>query len=173
MNALFLDIDGVLNNYHLKEPFTFPNGYTQLPVKGTKTKWNSLIGMDYDKVSLLNKIMENNEWKIIISSSWRYSDNTIKALKHFGFKYTDRIIGGTNRKSYGRGKQILDAVEFFKILDFIILDDELFDINGDSKFVSDNMREIFRDRIFKTNPYKGLTEKTICHILRRLNYFMI
>jgi len=171
MNALFLDIDGVLNNYHLKEPFTFPNGYTQQPVKGTQNKWNGLMGMDYDKVSLLNEILESNEWKVIISSSWYYSDSTVNALKHFGFKYSDRIIGGTNRKSYGRGKQILDAVEDFKVTDFIILDDELFDITGNSEFVSNNMREIFRDRVFKTNPYIGLTEKTVEKVLNRINSF--
>jgi len=173
MNALFLDIDGVLNNYHLQKSFTFPNGYIQNPVKGTQNKWNGLMGMDYDKVTLLNKILENNDWKVIISSSWYYSVNTVKALENFGFKYTNRIIGGTDRKSYGRGKQILDAVEYFKVKDFIILDDELFDITGNSEFVSNNMREIFRDRVFETNPYIGLTEKTVSKILKRLNHFMI
>jgi hypothetical protein len=178
MNAIFLDIDGVLNAYTLASPWTRPDGSIQQASIGTRTEWSNGTGFDIDgigggldrsMVARLNTIMESSDWNIIISSSWGYSEDTLNALDYFGFKNRDRVIGGTLRTVEGRGAQILLSVEEFCINDFITIEDEPFDITGICNCVTSEMREIFKDRLFQPNPYVGLTDDMMEIIISRIN----
>ncbi len=53
MKIIFLDIDGVLNNDHTKERF------------------EHLVFISDDKVSLLKELIDNTGAKIVLSSTWR------------------------------------------------------------------------------------------------------
>ena len=69
---LFLDIDGVLASYDYL-----------LSLKGF---------IDKEKVALLN-MLKPYDVEVVISSSWGYNDDTVKALKACGLELP--IIGGT------------------------------------------------------------------------------
>jgi len=166
LRVIFLDIDGILNNLCLKNPWTRPDGTIQEPVQGTKTVWRNTIGMDYDKVERLNKILDSSDWSIIISSSWGFSRDTIQALICFGFKHTHRIVGGTYN-GCGRGNQIWNTIKDNpSITDFITIDDEPFDIIGEHESVTPEMREFFKDRVFSPNPYVGLTDEIVEKVIK-------
>lgn len=123
-NIIFLDIDGVLNNLHLDKPFKRFDGTIAQPVQGTK-EFRNHVGLDYDKVEHLNFIMESlPDWNIVISSSWGYDIKkectTQKFLRHFGFKYIDRILNETG-KGFGRGDQILRFVKENNVYNFVTI----------------------------------------------------
>ena len=166
MRVIFLDIDGILNSLTLKKPWTRPDGTIQEPVHGTQTEWRSTIGMDYDKVERLNKILDNSDWSIIISSSWGFSRDTIQALICFGFRHTHRIMGGTYG-GWARGNQIWNTIKANpRITDFITIEDEPFDILGNHESVTPEMREFFKGRVFSPNPYVGLTDDITNSIIK-------
>lgn len=169
MKIVFLDLDGVVNNYGLQKPWTRPDGTIQQPVKGTQTSFNGLIGFDYDKMERLNRCFDNSDWSIVISSSWYLTQRTLRTLTKFGFRHNHRIVGETRRCFDGRGQQILDFVDNHpRIKDFITIEDELFDITGDHESVTDEIRKRFENRIFSPNPYEGLQDDLVLEIIKRL-----
>ena len=168
IKLIYLDIDGVLNRYSR----TLNNGEKQL---GTTNKFWGLIGMDYEKVQFLNRILEEcNDTYIIISSSWSYwNDETCRTKNCFiknDFKYIDRIIGRIERIYKSRGLNILHHYQEFNknynIIDFLIIDDEDFDIIGEDDSLNDNIRDFFKNRLIKPNLYDGLEEKHINNIIQ-------
>ena len=148
LNLLFLDIDGVLN---------FASGDLNNSYNGRFLNGEEI---EPKLVKNLNKIFEEiPNLKIVISSSWRVNmKKTIWALKFAGFNYIENIIGKTDfgkpitKKTFvgkdikldppynvlnnTRGEQIL---KWFldnpgiakKLKNFIIIDDEDYDICGD------------------------------------------
>lgn len=138
LNILFLDIDGVLNYL------------TQDGNNSYSGRFRTGEEIEPKLVKNLNKIFEEiPNLKIVISSSWRVDmKRTIWALRFAGFNYIENIIGRTD---FGkdikldppytvlnntRGERIL---KWFldnpgiakKLKNFIIIDDEDYDICGD------------------------------------------
>lgn len=106
MKVIFLDIDGVLNNY------------------------NSLSfcrGIDVKNMAVLKKILKESEAKIVISSYWRLSglDFVIEALKEYGIDEADIIDMTPIIRYVARGYEIqawLDE-KGQDVSSFVILDD--------------------------------------------------
>lgn len=173
MKIIFLDIDGVLNNYCLTEPFIRFDKSIATITKGTDG-FEGLLGMDSEKVQLLNYIMEEiKDWKIVISSSWSYDFEkecrTQRAFKYFGFKYIDKIILKTSKELDGRGNQILQWVDTNNIKNFITIEDEPWDINGNHHSVTTKSRNRFIGRVFQPYCDIGLTKDLSDKIIKFCN----
>lgn len=180
INILFLDIDGVLN-YASRTPANSYNGRflngEEIEPKLVK-KFNKVCG------AIPNL-------KIVVSSSWRGNmKRTIWALRNAGFLYIEDIIGATPRaravmEKYHndqvielkppytllydrRGQQILkwflDNPGISKRMNnFVILDDEKYDISGRMGFN-------FLDQYFiQTNSDIGLSNANVQSII---NHFV-
>ena len=148
MKVIFLDFDGVI------------------------TTLKSKYKLDSDALSLLGKIINSTDAKIVISSSWRQRtlDSTIKALQDTSdfrlngivFPFIDRIVGITDR-IYGvaltdkekhisllRGVEIREWLhEHPEVTNYVILDDD-----------SDMLLEQ-ANHFVKTDTYEGLTNKNV------------
>jgi len=132
--VIFLDIDGVLNTY------------------GTPS--SSLANWKYIEENLtknLEFIIEKTDADIVISSSW--CEEAIELLKSVDFKYIDKIIGVTPRVKRWRGEQIMDWTnKNDEVDDFVVIDDENFDICGEACSV------IPKSKFVQTDFSKGLTK---------------
>ncbi len=137
--VIFLDIDGVLNNHNTKE--RLPSG---------------VFGIDPVNVANLNKLIQNIDIEIVLSSTWRlcYPLPVINGfLKAVGFKglvmsRTESIIA-----AYHRGEEIQAWLNKNPDVDsFVILDDD-----------SDMAHLI--DHLVQTNPEVGLTVEDINKVL--------
>ncbi len=170
MKVIFIDLDGVVNNYGLSDPWTRPDGSIQQPVQGTQNDFGGCMGFDYDKVERLNRVFDDSDWSIVISSSWYLTNRTLGALTKWGFRHCHRIVGETLHRMDGRGAQILYYVEHHpRITDFITIEDEQHDITGTHKSVTPEIRETFLDnRLFKPNPYEGLQDELTEEIIKRI-----
>lgn len=151
INLLFLDIDGVLNYL------------TQDGNNSYSGRFRTGEEIEPKLVKKLNKVFQEiPNLKIVISSSWKANmKRTIWALKFAGFEYIENIIGRTTstyaitEKRYKdesieleppytllnsrRGEQILKWLidnpgVSKKLNDFVILDDESYDIIGNRGF---------------------------------------
>ena len=118
MNIIFLDIDGVLNNWEeAKEHYT-------------KTK-KTYFGYDWPfskkSMKVLRKLIKESNSNIVLSSSWRNSKKGRKIFKKALKKYhiEDKLIGYTE---YLNGQRELEIQKYLDNLNekvnFIILDDE-------------------------------------------------
>jgi hypothetical protein len=115
MKIIFLDIDGVFNNAN--DPMNAQRPFTALELSKE---------IDKDRVSLLNRIIEETGAKVVISSSWRMSvdlDMIIETFKLQGFK--GEIIDHTPIKlSYvDRGQEINWWLEDNEVDSFAVIDD--------------------------------------------------
>ena len=176
LNLLFLDIDGVLN--YLTQDGN--NSYSGRFRMGEE--------IEPKLVKKLNKVFhEIPNLKIVISSSWRVNmKRTIWALKFAGFEYIENIIGRTTsayavtEKRYKdesielkppytllnsrRGEQILKWIidnpgVSKKINDFVILDDEGYDIIGNRGF------NLLKPNFIKTQSNLGLSDANVQSII--------
>lgn len=102
-NIVFLDFDGVLNlnmnnytdNFEAKEP-----------------------------INNLNKFCLENEFKIVVISSWRKTSNYKKLLYESGLNKKIEILGATEILEKDRESEIIDYLEKHQNINkFIILDD--------------------------------------------------
>lgn len=180
INILFLDIDGVLNY----APRTPVNSYNGRFLNGEE--------IEPKLVKKFNKVCGAiPNLKIVVSSSWRGNmKRTIWALRNAGFLYIEDIIGATPRaravmEKYHndqvielkppytllydrRGQQILkwflDNPGISKRMNnFVILDDEKYDISGRMGFN-------FLDQYFiQTNSDIGLSNANVQSII---NHFV-
>ena len=176
LNLLFLDIDGVLN-YLTQDGNNSYNG-----------RFRTGEEIEPKLVKKLNKIFEEiPNLKIVISSSWRGSmKRTIWALRFAGFEYIENIISRTSsgyavtEKRYkdklinleppytvlnnGRGEQILKWLidnpgVSKKLNDFVILDDEDYDIIGARGF------NLLKPNFIKIHPNLGLSDDNVQSII--------
>lgn len=159
MNIIFLDIDGVLNK---GKDNCSQNRYRYDDKWSHPTDKFDLYYIDPDLAKMLSQFIEENDLKIVISSTWRY-DKTLTQLKElFGNRFlpAERIIGVTPELGGYRRDEIryfLFNVEF-PIDKFIIIDD---DPNAN---VKDK-----RGKFIQTSFYKGLTYKHIQQMKAFLN----
>lgn len=122
MKAIFLDIDGVLNNNDTTE--RTPEGY---------------IGVEDRFIEKLKKIVDATGAVIILSSDWRdeWHHNGIHGkdmfylldkLKKYGLEICDKTPGHVKGKGYtGRGREITEYLKKHSgITEYVILDDNDF-----------------------------------------------
>ena len=147
MKIIFLDIDGVLNTYG---------------------KDGSSVSWEHCKSELmhnLEKVVKETDAYIVISSSWR--EEGIELLKESGFRYVDKIAGVTPRWIQGiyiehRGEQIMGYVRQNGIRQYIVIDDEPFDI------CEERCSVISKDKVVVTDHIEGLTEEKANEAIRKL-----
>lgn len=153
MKIIFLDIDGVMNDFEI----------IKKSVRGVKTNSNnppliyltSSIGDAF--ISRLNKLVKSTGADVVVSSTWRkwYTlERMQQAFKIMGFEGT--IVGVTPILETRRGFEIEDWIKSnensFKVEKFVILDD-------------DNDMEHLMDRLVLTSMFSGLTDE---HVVRAI-----
>lgn len=146
MNIVFLDVDGVLNNWDTVERH---GGY---------------IGIDPAKVAMLHDIIAKTGCVLVLSSTWRLTDNmrqhvydTIGA-EHFIGVTADH--GRYRRYNYNtRPDEVAEWIDHNVIVTdnfrYAILDDD-FDWFDDQP-------------IFRTNMYVGLTDEIAHQVIVHFN----
>jgi hypothetical protein len=145
---LFLDIDGVLNSF---------DDYNMTGKEFLKNLKNISFVTSDKQMSLLNKIVEEYNPTIILSSYWR-TRYSLKELNNIFREngFVGKISGVTSKEGEehkDRWKQIKLYIEENKVKDYIILDDE--DITRTDEKINNFIR---------TDSYEGLTEKHIKQI---------
>lgn len=138
MNIIFLDVDGVLNS--AKELSEGP----------------------FSKISLsvLKRIVDETNAKIVVISSWRLLEFSRKILLSELEKYhlKESVIGMTPHLPSNREEEIMTYLKSneFPNLNFIILDDQVIEYQD------------LEEHVIKIDPYFGLNEEhlEICiHLL--------
>lgn len=147
--VIFLDIDGVLNSYEYCIKAINQN------IQGIESE------IDVEKIKLLKKAIDETGAEVVLSSSWRYTQNAQylkELLSHYGI-YTDSTPFYQNRRGIEIKQWLLDNSD---VEDFVILDDEVFD----------SYDEELRKKLIKIpNLYglgKGLLPNDIDEIIKRL-----
>ncbi len=121
MKILFLDVDGVLNCQRIIfEAYKVRRDYGIVDEKK-----DYLAMLDETMISRLNKIIEQTEAKVVISSSWRQLhplDELIWMLEQKGFKGS--VIGKTPKIGGKRGYEIEHWLDHNEgVENYVILDD--------------------------------------------------
>jgi hypothetical protein len=154
MKILFLDVDGVLNC-----STTFQRRHnlwkaTGQPIKAEEFAW-PLGHLDEELIPRLNTIIEQTGCKIVVSSSWRISEEFPYFggwLVRKGFKYPDSIIGRTGTMTQlinCRGEEIKAwLVQHPEVTHYAILDDDVEDITP-----------VHPNNTVQTSGKEGLTEE--------------
>jgi len=120
MKVIFVDIDGVL---------VTREGYMQI----RRSKF-APVPFDKDAVKNLNELTDKTEAVIVVSSSWRQG-RTVQNLKKL-FKsegVTGKVIDKTpmlHLSGDSRGAQIRDWLSNHSDVNYVILDDNVFDMYG-------------------------------------------
>ena len=138
MKLLFLDIDGVLTSNE------------------TISRKELLYTFSASCVGALNRILRDNEVKIILTSSWRTVFDAEKQNQIFRENGIIQLPGGqTNDFGYeNRSLEIQDYLSKRKVENYVILDD--MKING------------FEGHFVLVNPSTGLTENDVEKVNRIL-----
>ena len=175
MKVLFLDIDGVLNseNWFAYRIYCVKNNMVNILMNFVDTDdrniKHKLTTLDDRAIANLNRIIEETECKVVLSSSWRSSiesENifTQNLLKLKGFKYefydvTPRLW--FSDFSIRRGEEIkfwLDKEsEKHEIESFVILDD-------DSDMLPEQMNNFIH-----VDGQVGLTDRDVLTAIEILN----
>lgn len=159
MKVIFLDIDGVLNTLD-----TFVR----------KKHLHGNVEIDEDRVLRLKQIIDETDAKIVLSSSWRvyYDDNLIPhgkgiLLNNVLKQYELFIYDKTPNKVGIREKEIQSYLDSHDIEKFIILDDEISDLES---FKDRGLIQVhcnFQDFDPSRN---GLLDKHVEMAINQLNY---
>ncbi len=141
MKILFLDFDGVITTYD--------------------SKWN----IDLNKLALLDKIIEQTNAKIVVTSSWKHGSKDVEDFKTriytrrcsknikdetpFG-KFVDQIYDITDGCGY-RGDEVEKYLNNHKdeVESYVILDDD------------DDFKEKQLFNFVQTDTYEGITEREV------------
>lgn len=108
IKVIFLDVDGVLNH------------------KEFLLSTHDVFSLDTSCLTRLRRLVDVTGARLVLSSSWRRSENKIKYLEE---KIGIKFYGMTKNDYKPRGVQISDWLKEHKeVEDYIILDDEDFDI---------------------------------------------
>ncbi len=132
MKVIFLDVDGVLNCEHSHQ----------------RVPGESYVGIEDNKVDLLQRIVMTCGAEIVLSSDWKYGWDPLDNSKHdphakylemklaqYRIAILDKTPDRPNR--YERGAEINQWLrEHDEVTDFVILDDEYFNDFGEYKLGS-------------------------------------
>ena len=140
MNIVFLDYDGVVNTLWFdgeneKPYYNFPR----------HNKVNN-----FQAICWLNKFCKEYNAKIVVTSTWRHSDNYMECLYNGGLDKSIEILGKTKNLGTARGIEIqewLDEHEELNIEKFVIFDDD------------QDMAHL-KPYLAKTDTYIGMTYHT-------------
>ena len=175
MKVLFLDIDGVLNseNWFAYRIYCVKNNMVNILMNFVDTDdrniKHKLTMLDDRAIANLNRIIEETECKVVLSSSWRSSRKSVNDLTQYilkikGFKYefydvTPRLW--FSDFSIRRGEEIkfwLDKEsEKHEIESFVILDD-------DSDMLPEQMNNFIH-----VDGQVGLTDRDVLTAIEILN----
>lgn len=153
MKVIFLDIDGVLNNYASKS--LTPSGF---------------LGVDDHKIKVLQSIVAQSQARLVLVSSWKsgwsidpflQSDDCAyltRKLKRHGLHITAKT---EDPSRYARGAGIRRFLREHPVESWVVLDDDIFD---------DYESNGILPHLVKTDFYRsGLTEDHIAPCLALLN----
>lgn len=150
MKVIFVDIDGVLNNYATQTKYH--NNYVPL-----------YSDLDPKCMSNFRTLLQiKSDYQILIHSAWREHTGSMQFKEIFaalGFsEIADRIIGITD-SSMSKQDSIHDMIKLMGIKQFIIIDDDiLFDLGTE-----------MYSRQYKTSLFTGLTARDIERISSMMN----
>jgi hypothetical protein len=144
MKIIFLDIDGVLNNdnhiYH------YGNNY-----------------IDNNLLNLFIAIVKSTESEVVLSSSWKISENKKKILFNKLSKFNIKILDSIIPQNKDGWINTSDEIQYWlknhpQVSRFAILDDDV------------EMQYNIEEGFFKTDPAIGLTEDLSIDIIDYVNY---
>ena len=158
MKLIFLDIDGVLNNTKDVKKYRFF-------LKGERRVLIDIEPFFYFKRLLQEIEKEKLEVRIVISSSWRLGTTASdwkKLFKHY-FNDENIILGRTLHLECDRGLEILNFLQMIDeeketVEDYVVVDDDIEEI----------IDYVGKKRIVKTSIKRGLTNKDVRKIIRKL-----
>lgn len=149
MNVVFLDYDGVVNT-----PMWTPDGKRccyNFPSDGSVN--------NFQAVQWLSEFCQQYGYDIVVSSSWRTSDNYQDCLKNGGLRASIQILGRTPLRTAGlsRGAEIKQWLDEHRgVKNYVILDDEMFY----------DFKELHRGHIVLCDHVTGITESTYDELRR-------
>lgn len=143
LKIIFLDIDGVLNsdeyfNNRVKEGLNHP-----------------LTEFDPLAVARLNKILEETDAKIVVSSDWRWTNNLDTIFEEVGIK--GKIYDRTGYRFGIRDEEVEDWLEKHNVVDYVIIDDQ------------HNFNKERKQHFFRTKYNDGLTDDIMNKIIKYFN----
>lgn len=102
----------------------------------------------------LRDLIFHTKSKVVISSSWRVSEELMDEIKYNFNKFdigSNKIIGKTKYNAKTRGEQIDEWIEdnIHKVKNYVILDDEICDIHQRNNTVQCDSYYGFRENNFK------------------------
>lgn len=140
--VIFLDIDGVLNNWDTVERH---GGY---------------IGIDPVKVAMLHKIIDETDCVLVLSSTWRLTDSMRQHV--YDTIGAEHFVGVTADHGRGYNNRPFEVEEW--IDRNVIVNDNFHYAILDDDF------EWFEDQnIFHTNMYVGLTDEIAQKVIDHFN----
>lgn len=148
MKLIFLDIDGVLNNEQW-----YSSGKAQIAYLLTGENDIKAYNFDPDNWKWIEKLIQDTDAKIVLSSSWRsFSlEKTIEDFTGTAFELLVKYMVGVTPYSFERhrGKEIQHYLDNCteQIESYVIFDDDT------------DMLENQRDNFVHTDFFNGVTEK--------------
>ena len=135
MRAIFLDIDGVLNNDYTKEKMKL---------------WDEeLTGIDKRLAKMfIEWLDQHDDVQVVLSSSWRLLDKSFTEVVQSGIRIMESTPHLPGRLRGEEIKQILDKGYISK---YVILDD----------FAPNNFLKEQRKYLIQTSPKHGLRQKNL------------
>ena len=147
---IFLDVDGVLNNenYIVKCYNKHHKSMSMNHVPFDPKCLNNLM-------KLVHKIEKHFEVSIILSSTWRLHEVDYEIVNARLEEYCLSLNGKTSYIDGIRGIEIKDFLQDKNYTNFIILDDDIFDI-----------QDYFPNNLVKTDFKTGLTKHNVKQALK-------
>lgn len=164
MFIIYLDIDGVLNNYGDVSNIPFED-YKSMRMY-FREKYDTFFLYEpniYNFVEFVNKFKEVTNFKCILSSTWRYSSDSIEKLNlilsDYGCVDRELIIDKTDtlhdfKTHWTRGNQIKRSVRKYKPTGYFIVDDDTYDIQQ-------------KGHLYRVNGKHGFTKEDIDNLYNK------
>ena len=149
MNIIFLDIDGVLNNYLWLEDVVYrlrPDDHVR-----------------QENIVQFNRLVDVIDYKVVITSTWRIG----KSLEFFHELFRKHgihgeVVGMTAEHGRSRFAQITDWMDLTFVDRYLVIDDD--DVYEELR-VMPTMRRLAIDHFIHTNKFIGLSEDDVDHAI--------